>query len=103
LPEFAVGSGFADSLEKLSASQFSKAMKCVVDVLCDLARDARGIHPLRGSVSTELGGITRNDGSVCWRAYVEQKTSSARRLHFWKLPDGSVELSRVVTHEDMKP
>jgi hypothetical protein len=103
LPEFTIGSEFASSLGKLSAGQSAKAMKCVVDVLCDLARDSRGIHPLRGSVSTDASGIIRDDGATCQRAYIEQKVSSARRLHFWKLTNGTIELSRIVTHDDMKP
>ncbi|QNE48605.1 hypothetical protein F1C58_16220 (plasmid) [Glaciihabitans sp. INWT7] len=103
LPDFSVGTEFVNSLEKLSPGQFTKAMKCVVDVLCDLARESRGIHPLRGTAAADVGGIVRADGAVCFRAYVEQKASSARRLHYWKLVDGTIELSRVVTHDDMKP
>lgn len=29
--------------------------------------------------------------------------AGARRLHFWRLPDGTVELSRVVIHDDTRP
>ena len=102
LPEYAVGPEFASSLGKLDAGQLTKALKCVVDVLCDLARDSRALHPLRPSIVSTTG-ITRGDSAICWRAAVEQKAASARRLHFWKLADGTIELSRVVTHEDMKP
>ena len=103
LPEYLIGDRFAESLGKLDAGQMTKTWKCIVDVLVDLGRQSRGIHPLRGSVSTDAAPITRSDGAVCYRAYVETAAPSARRLHFWKHLDGMFELSRVVTHEDMQP
>jgi hypothetical protein len=36
------------------------------------------------------------------RVSIEQNTPAARRMHFWQKPDGSVELIRVVTHDDME-
>jgi hypothetical protein len=102
LPVYAVGSDFAGSLESLDAGQRTKALKCVVDVLTDLARDlpARRVHPLRAGDGPTKEIRSRQDGAVCWRASVEASTASARRLHWWKLLDGSLELSRVVVHDD---
>lgn len=48
-------------------------------------------------------GFSRDDGAVLWRAYVEQKTPSARRLHYFRLPDGGLEFSRIVVHDDYTP
>jgi hypothetical protein len=105
LPQFEVGSEFASSIESLDAGQQSKAFKCVVDVLTGLARDivARRVHPLREGTGTEEASVARADGAICFRANIETSTASARRLHYFRNLDGSIELSRVVLHDDMMP
>jgi len=102
LPSYAIGAQFITSFESHSGVTRTKALKCVVDVLTDLARDnaSRRVHILREGQGADT--ITqREDGAICYRANIETDTSSARRLHYWKLTDGSLELSRVVTHDDM--
>jgi hypothetical protein len=47
--------------------------------------------------------VRPSDGARCQRAYIEQKTPQARRLHYWALRGGGIELSRVVTHDDVEP
>ena len=103
LPEYTVGAEFAGSLEKLDDAQLTKAFKAIVYVLTDTSRVSTAIHPLRNGVGADDGPTTRDDGAVCFRANIEAKTASARRLHYWKLPTGQVELARVVTHDDMQP
>ncbi|MFE6967237.1 hypothetical protein ACFVAJ_19315 [Agromyces sp. NPDC057679] len=102
LPAFGIGHDFAESLRSHDPAVQQKALRCAVDVLTGRL-GTRGIHPLR----TGRGGndlpVMRDDGAVCMRAYVEKNTASARRLHFWKLPDGSLELSRVNVHDDVTP
>ena len=44
--------------------------------------------------------VRREDGARCFRAAVERNVAAARRLHFWRLPDGTIELSRIVVHDD---
>jgi hypothetical protein len=104
VPGYDIGEDFAGSLDKLDESQIAKTFKCVVDVLTDLSRQmpARRVHPLRANVGPD-SAVTRLDGAVCYRASLEAQTASARRLHYWKLPSGRIELSRVVTHDDMRP
>lgn len=103
LPDFAVGADFAQSLLELPAATINKSLRAVLDVLSGdqdrLAR--REVHPLRTGNGSSAPQRTRDDGATCWRGYVEANTASARRLHYWKLPDQRVELSRVVQHEDM--
>jgi hypothetical protein len=36
------------------------------------------------------------------RVALQRKSASARRLHYWKVDD-AIELSRVVTHNEMTP
>ena len=62
-----------------------------------------GALSLRTSEQRDAVPHTRADGAVCMRAYVEEGVPQSRRLHYWKVKDGLVELSRVVLHDDMAP
>ena len=99
-PEFAASLyGFTDP------GVVAKALKAAVEVLTGTAdrNTAREVHPLRATPGGDSAQLVRADGAKCFRAAIEQNVASARRLHFWRLPDGSVELSRVVVHDDFKP
>lgn len=102
---FTLGPQFSESIEELDNGQKNKAFKAVVDVLTSYATelDARNIHPLREGEGASAKDVIRSDGAICLRAYIEHKTASARRLHYWQRRDGSIELSRVVLHDDMNP
>ena len=82
-----------------------KALKATVEILTGVAEQnaAREVHALRTSGSGDAAPVVREDGAKCFRAAIEQNVASARRLHFWRLPDGTIELSRVVVHDDFKP
>lgn len=75
------------------------------EVLTGLAADIPGreLHRLR----TGNGGgdpyRVRADGARAFRASLQVNTPSARRLHYWQLPNGQIELSRVVLHDDVEP
>ena len=105
LPEYAVGRAFTASLDTLTAGQLARALRCVVDILTGMGETmhARRIHPLRMAMAGNSGVHTDERGAVCMRANIESETASARRLHYWKLPDNSIELIRIVTHEDVDP
>ncbi|GAA1511099.1 hypothetical protein BJ978_001557 [Agromyces terreus] len=102
---YVVRPGFAESLERLDDGQLAKALKATVDVLVGRAGDisARRLHPLRTGDGATAADVIRSDGARCYRASIEQNTPAARRLHYWVLPDGTIELSRVVTHDEMEP
>lgn len=100
LPAFTVGAAFAASVEDLTAHApqlLDKIARSALRVLLGQDRDAHKLDVTGG------GRLIREDGAVPWRAYVEQKTPSARRLHFFKIPGGGIELSRVVLHDDYTP
>jgi len=104
LPDYRLGAEFTDSFEGLTDTQTTKALRCVVDILTgrdDLA--ARRVHPLRISDAGGAPAYVRDDGAVCFRASIESNTASARRLHYWKLPDGTLELIRIVIHDTFEP
>ena len=82
-----------------------KVVRTVLDIVTGREADARRheVHPLRDGLQANPDPVLRGDGAESFRAYVEQMSASARRLHFWKFPDNRIELSRVVRHDDYKP
>ncbi len=104
--DWTAGPEFAASLYGFTEpGVVAKALKAVVEVLTGAAERnaAREVHALRANAGADTAQRVREDGSKCFRAAIEQNVASARRLHFWRLPDGSIELSRVVVHDDFKP
>ena len=83
----------------------AKALKAIVEVLTGRAERnaAREVHALRAGSGGDAAQLVRGDGAKCYRAAIEQNVAAARRLHYWRLPDGSIELSRVVVHDDFRP
>lgn len=104
-PGWRVGPRFLESLETLEGVSREKVAAVVVEVLTGLAKDlpGRDLHRLRTKEAGNAPYVTREDGAVAWRAALQRETPSARRLHYWELPGGVVELSRVVAHDDTEP
>jgi hypothetical protein len=104
LRAYVVGSNFLPSLSRLEGVPRAKVVEVCVDVLTGRAETlaSRELHPLRES---EAGGtdqrVRAEDGAKAWRVSLQINTPSARRLHFWRLPDGGVELARVGVHDDL--
>ncbi|MEU6136104.1 hypothetical protein [Nocardioides sp. NPDC047086] len=105
LPDFAIGERFLDSVDALEGITVDKIADVVMEVLTGLAEQSTGreLHQLRTSAGGNAAPQSRPDGAVCYRVSMQIHTPSARRLHFWKCPDGTIELSRVVVHDDMEP
>ena len=101
----ALGDRFAASVEALPAAKVEKALRCAMEAVCGVidTKPAREVHALRSGDGASAAPVVRGDGARCKRAYVEQKTPQALRLHYWVLPGGGVELSRVVAHDDVEP
>lgn len=100
-----VGPAFLDSLDELEGVTRAKVAAVVVEVLTGLAKElpGRDLHRLRVAESGSAPYVVREDGAACWRAALQRETPSARRLHYWELPGGAIELSRVVAHDDTTP
>lgn len=98
LPDYTLSAAFAASVDEHSCQQpamLDKIARAVLRVITGADRDG---HKL------DLSGAVRpDDGAVAWRTYVEQKAPSARRLHYWRVPGGGIELSRIVLHDDYLP
>lgn len=101
-----IGPRFAESLTDLDDAQLDKALRCAMEAACGFIGklSAREVHALRSGDGAGDAPLQRSaDGARCMRAYVEQNTPQARRLHYWMLRGGGVELSRVVLHDDVEP
>jgi hypothetical protein len=100
---YLVGPAFLPSVEALQGIDRCKIVEVCVVVVTHRAAviPSRDLHPLRVS---EAGGSpqrVRSDGATAWRVSLQQLTASARRLHYWQLRDGSVELASVGVHNDV--
>lgn len=91
LTEFTLGEEFAASVVEIAGADATLRDKIARACVRVLTRQDRDAHKL---------GEERDDGAVAWRSYVEQKSPSARRLHYWAVPGGTIVLARVVLHDD---
>ncbi|WP_424466970.1 hypothetical protein [Pseudoclavibacter helvolus] len=106
LGDYVVGPAFAESVRSLAPQLQAKAWRAAVDIVTVRGRHlhSRGAHPLRSGNGPHAHDVVRAaDNARCFRYSVGFKAAGARRMHAWHLPDGRVELSRVVTHGDMSP
>ena len=100
-----MGERFISSLDGMKDSQLRRLFRLVTHIASGRAQveNVIEVHPLREGENAGDPAVTRSDGAVCLRAYVEQGVPQSRRLHYWKGPENLIELSRVVMHDDMNP
>ncbi|WP_068402188.1 hypothetical protein [Kribbia dieselivorans] len=105
LPEYAVGPRFLGSLDDLEGIKPDKVADVAFEVLTGLAADIPGreLHRLRAGNGGGDPYLVREDGAQAFRVSLQVNTPSARRLHYWQLSNGQIELSRVVLHDDVQP
>lgn len=105
LPHYEFGPEFLGSVDSINGVSRSKIVDVIVEVVTGLAHEVSGreLHPLRTSRNGDAPAVRREDGATCWRAALQVNTPQARRIHYWKLPNGGVELSRVVPHDNFTP
>lgn len=105
LAEYTLGPRFLPSLTDLEGVSRDRVVWTLVMVLTGLAPEMNGlqVHRLRTGSGGDDPVRQRDDGAACWRVSLQVNTPSARRLHYWKLPGGAYELSRVVLHDDVEP
>lgn len=103
LPPYRIGAQFLSSLEQLEGITEVKVADVVFEIVTGLAamNPSRQVHRLRTGTGGDDPVRVRDDGAVAWRASLQVNSPSARRLHYWVLPNGEVELARAVTHDDM--
>ena len=102
LVDFLIGPRFLESLERVEGIKPEKVADVAFEVVTGLAPQlpSREVHRLRTGYGGDDPARVRDDGAIAWRASLQVNTPSARRLHYWVLPSGQVELASVATHDD---
>ena len=100
--EPAIGPDFLGSLGHVQGVSRERVVEACAHVASGRAADVPGLdlHPLRASDSGGTPQRERGDGAKAWRCSLQANAPAARRLHFWRLPDGGVELANIVYHDD---
>jgi len=101
LRDYVVGPGFAKAYFEQPPDIRHKVAKALVDLLTVEPGQPiqRQVHEWRTGRGGDNPPRTRGDGAVGFRLYVEENTPGARRVHFWKLPGGGIELHDVGVHD----
>jgi hypothetical protein len=105
LPSYLVGPEFLPSVQSLEGIATEKIADVAFEILTGLAREltSRDLHQLRESEAGGAPVVRRpSDGAVAWRAALQRNTPGARRLHYWQLPSGEIELWYVGVHDDVR-
>lgn len=106
LSEYDIGPDFLASLNEVPGISLEKVAGVVVEIVTARAQELAGrdLHQLRESAGPTARYVRRaSDGATCWRAALQVHAPQARRIHYWVLPGGRVELSRVALHDDFQP
>lgn len=100
---YLVGPFLLPSMSTLEGITRSKIVEVCAEVLCGRAasQPSREVHPLRNGEGGDAPQRVRADGAKAYRVSLQVNTPSARRLHYWRLPDGRIELSKVGVHDDL--
>ena len=98
-----IGADFLESLTRVQGVSRERVVEVCAHVLSGRAAEVAGLelHPLRSSEGGNAPQLVRGDGAKAWRCSLQASTPAARRLHYWELPDGSVELAKIVYHDDI--
>ncbi|MDO5068037.1 MAG: hypothetical protein Q4D96_12220 [Propionibacteriaceae bacterium] len=102
LMEWSIGEGFFESWEQVQGIDRRKVVDVIVEVLTDLAPSlaSREVHRLRTGLGGDDPVRTRGD-QTAWRVSLQVNTPGARRLHYWRGPEG-IELASIRHHDDFR-
>ena len=106
LPDYDLGPHFLDSLAEVPGIALDKVAQVVVEILTGRAQQVAGreLHQLRESAVGSAPQVRRSaDNATCWRAALQVNAPQARRIHYWMIPGGRIEFSRVALHDDFRP
>ena len=88
-----------DDLVKAGGISREKIVEVGVEVLSGLANENRSRAVKEWLESRNGRPLVRADGSTAWRVRLQHKSNAARRLRYWRLPAGEVELDWVGVHD----
>lgn len=105
LVDYILGPEFLETLNNVQGIDRGKVTDVLVDVLTGRVHQlhSRATHQLRTGTGGSDPFVARSDGATCWRVSLQHKTPQARRLHYWQLNDGTIELSSIRLHDDFRP
>ncbi|MBD3689131.1 hypothetical protein H8R18_06230 [Nanchangia anserum] len=95
--------GFFDTLHTVGRQvPRRKLLRVLAEIVTCKSREGAHARILDKRSSGQGGAKTRprNDGAIARRVRLEQSTHAARRVLYWDLPDGTVELSAIAVHDD---
>ncbi len=99
-----VGRAFLLSVRNLQGIDVEKVIEVCAQVACNRAHEIPGrfVHELTEGVAGR-STIRPSDGAKAWRCALQVGSPSARRLHWWNIPqkDGAtVEFASVAVHDE---
>jgi hypothetical protein len=102
-PRFRIGLEFLESVDRLvrdGGITRERIVTVCAEVLCVLANDlpARAVKPW--AQPPDGRAETRLDGATAMRVRLQVGSHAARRLKYWRLLTGEIELDRVTVHDD---
>lgn len=103
LADYQFGADFIESVNTIEGVERNKIVATCVDVLTRRAWEVNGrqARQMRTTPSAGSPYLTRTeDGASAWRCNIQTGTASARRLMWWEVPDGTIELAVVALHDD---
>jgi hypothetical protein len=92
-------------ISQCNDNDLKKVLRCVLDIVTgrEIVEPRHQVHTLRQGSGASNQDVVAEDGSIALRAYVEEKTAAAKRLHYWMSPSKQITLERVVSHDDVQP
>lgn len=101
--KYFIGDSFIESLDKMVQSGGIKREKLIdvcTDIICDQAKDNPSRVPKPWTDGAHGPQITRADGAKMMRVRAQSGTAAARRIRYWQLRTGAIELDEVLTHTE---
>lgn len=102
LQDYRLGPRFLETVRALEGFQVAKIVEVCVHVLSGRhdAVPGKRIHPLKAGDSGPQR-VRAIDGAKGWRCALQVESPQARRLHWWVLRGGTIELASVNLHDDL--
>jgi predicted RNA-binding protein with RPS1 domain len=104
LQKMRVGRSFLESGRNLHGIDIAKVIEVCAQVACNHAHEIQGrfVHELTEGVAGR-STLRQSDGAKAWRCALQVGSPSARRLHWWSIPqkDGAtIEFAIVAVHDE---
>ncbi len=101
-----VGPQFLDSMRALEGADVEKVLEICAQVAADFAHDiaSREVHQLRAGRAGQPR-LRSSDDAQAWRCSLQVKSPSARRLHWWRIPNASgatIEFASADVHDEFQ-